>query len=160
LLELLIVLVLIGIMMVISVPTLRNTLLDDPLQVAGRKMIGYLTTVREKAMSEQRPYLLYVDLDENRLWQLPEDEAKQSDNEPEPPENGVLEMPTDVDIRDLWLKSSGTTSSGVVEVWVSREGYMDQMVIHLENADGEALSLRVFSFLPDIEVLDGYYETQ
>jgi len=158
LLELIIVLVLISLLMVVSVPALRNTLLSDPLRSAGRSIIGYVGGVREKAVSERQAYLLYVDLDRNRLWNVPEKDA--GTGEVEAPDKGVLQMAEDVEVRDIWSKSAGTISRGVAEIWVSRQGYLDQTVIHLENGDGEALSLRLLSFLPEIEVLDGYYEPE
>jgi len=158
LLELIIVLVLMGLLMTVSVPALRNTFLGDPLRSAGRTLIGYIGGVREKAVSERQAYVLYIDLDRNRLWHLPEKDA--GSGEAEVPEKGILEMAEDVEIRDIWSKAGGTVSRGVAEIWVSRQGYLDRTVIHLEDGDGEALSLRMLPFLPDIEVLDGYHEPE
>lgn len=158
LLELIIVLVLIGLLLVVSVPTLRNSLIDDPLRSSGRKMIGYISGVRDKAVREQQPYLLYIDLDGNRLWYLREADVKKE--EVEPPEKGLLQLDDSVKLRDVWMKATGTANRGVAEIWVSKQGYLDQTVIHLGNRDGEEVSLRVFSFLPDIKVLDGHYDPE
>jgi prepilin-type N-terminal cleavage/methylation domain-containing protein len=158
LLELIIVCVLIGMLLVVSVPTMRNNLLDDPIRSAGRKVIGYVSGVREKAVREQQPYLLYFDLDENRLWSLPESDEKNGIKEA--PDEGVLQMPEDVDLRDLWSKTIGTTSRGIPELWISRQGYLDQSIIHIEDEDGEALSLLVLPFIPVIELHEGYYEAE
>ncbi len=158
LLELIIVCVLIGMLLVVSVPTMRNSLMDDPIRLAGRKLIGYVSGVREKAVREQQPYLLYFDLDENRLWSLPESDEKNGIKEA--PDTGILQMPEDVNLRDLWSKSAGTTSRGIPELWISRQGYLDQSVIHLEDDDGEALSLLILPYIPAIEVHEGYYEAE
>lgn len=158
LLELIVVLVLIGLLLVVTVPTLRNNLIDDPLRSTGRKLIGYIGGVRERAIREQQSYLLYIDMDENRLWYVRESDDK--NDEAEPPEKGTLHVDTSVDLANVWTKTQGSVNGGLAEIWVSRQGYLDKMLIHLGNDDGEALSLQVFPFLPDIEVLDGYHEPQ
>lgn len=158
LLELIVVIALIGILMVVSVPAMRNTLIDNPLQSACRKMIGYIGGVRNKAIQEQQPFLLYIDLDENRLWHVRESDEKPG--EKEFPEKGVLQLPEDVNLRDMWARSVGTTSRGTPEVWISRQGYLDQTILHIEGDDGERLSLILSSFLPGIEVREGYYEVE
>lgn len=158
LLELIIVITLIGLFMVVSVPALRDRLIGDPLGSAGRKMIGYIGEVRDKAVREQQSYLLYVDLDENRLWYLKESEV--GSITAEPPEQEVLQLGPNVELRDIWMKATGTVSRGVPELWVSRQGYLDETIIHLEIEDGETLSLLVGTFIPGIEVREGYYEPE
>ena len=158
LLELIIVVALIGLLLVVSVPGMRDTLFDDPLKSASRKIIGYVGGVREKAIREQQSYLLYIDIDENRLWYIQEREERPGKQEP--PEEGVLQLHEDVDLRDIWAKATGTTSRGVPELWISRQGYLDQTILHLENDDGDGLSLVISPLLPGIEVQEGYYEIQ
>lgn len=158
LLELIIVLVLIGLLLVVSVPALRNTMIDDPLKSTARKLIGTIDNIRDNAVREQQGYLLYIDLDGNRLWQLRESEVKPG--EVTPPETGIFTPGGDVRLRDVWAKTTGTVSRGIAELWVSRQGYVDQTIIHLENGEGETLSLVVSTFLPGIEVRDGYYEPE
>ncbi len=158
LLELIIVVALIGLMMVVSIPAMRDTLFDDPLKAVSRKMIGYIGSVREKAIQEQQSYLIYVDIDENRLWHIKESEERSEKKEP--PEKGILQLHEDVDLRDIWAKATGTTSRGIPELWISRQGYLDQTILHLENDDGDSLSLIISPLLPGIEVQEGYYEIQ
>lgn len=158
LLELIVVIFLMGLLLVVSVPALRDSLLNDPLRSAGRKLIGYIGGVRELVVRQQKPYVIYVDLDGNRLWHLPEDtEAAELDD---PPEKVELELPDGVELRDLWVRSSGNIARGVHELWLSRQGYLEKCVIRLEDGDGETLSFVLQTFLPEIEVREGYYEPQ
>ncbi|MFV0438382.1 MAG: prepilin-type N-terminal cleavage/methylation domain-containing protein [Desulfopila sp.] len=156
LLEMLVVLVLLGILLVVSVPALRNAIVDDPLRSAARKMIGAINDVRQKAISGQQPYLLHFDLDENRLWVEREEGGGETDRNPQV--ENLWQLPEEVKIREVWQKRAGRTRDGVVEVWVSGRGYMDQTVIGLEDSRGNGLSLVAFAFLPEIEVHDGDYE--
>lgn len=158
LLELIIVVFLIGLFLVVSVPALRDTLVSDPLRSSARKMIGYLSGVRDKAVREQQPYVIFIDLDENRLWYRLESDTLAGRDEL--PEKGLLQLPESVDLRDVWIRTTGTESRGVRELWLNRQGYLDRTIFHLENDDGEAISLVLSPFLPGVEVQDGYYELQ
>jgi prepilin-type N-terminal cleavage/methylation domain-containing protein len=158
LLELIIVLVLFGLMLAVSIPALRDRMFDDPLRAAGRKVIGYIDGIRDMAVREQQSYVLFIDLNENRLWYLRESDL-QADGV-KVPEKGVLLLSSGVELRDVWMKATGTVSEGIPELWVSRQGYLDQTVFHLENGGDETLSLRILPFLPTVEVLDGYYEPE
>lgn len=156
LLELIIVVLLIGLFMVVAIPALRSSLIDDPLTSSGRRLIGYLGGVRDLAIREQTDHLITVDLDANRIWYGVAGEK--STEELEPPEQGVFTPVSSVRLRDIWQTSTGAVNRGVSEVWVSRQGYMAKTVIHLENSDGDTLSFIILPFLPGVEVLDGYYE--
>lgn len=156
LLELIVVIALIGLLLVVSVPALRDSLLDDPLRSAGRKLIGLVGGVRELVVRQQKPHIIYIDLDGNRFWYLPE-EAEDSVKD-DPPEAVQLKLPGDVEVRDIWVRSAGTVSRGVYELWLSRQGYVDNTIIRLEDGDGETLSFVLQPFLPEIEIREGYYE--
>lgn len=68
-----------------------------------------------------------------------------------------MQLASGVDLRDVWMKSTGTMTSGIVELWVSRQGYLDRTLFHLENDGEDQLSLIVPTFLPTIDVQEGYY---
>ncbi|SHO50888.1 prepilin-type N-terminal cleavage/methylation domain-containing protein [Desulfopila aestuarii] len=156
LLELIIVLMLIGLFMVVSIPALRNTLIDDPLKSTGRRLVGYIDGIRELAIREQKGYLIYIDIDGNSLRYLPESEAGKDDIEE--PEKNLFSPTGDARLRSVWQKSDGSAGGGVFELWISGQGYLEKTVIHLEDDAGETLSLVVYPFLPGIEIRDGVYE--
>lgn len=156
LLELIIVMVLVGLFMVVSIPALRTTLLDDPLAASGRRLIGYLSSLRELAVREQQGYLVVADLDENRIWFRSESILAKEDTEP--PETGLYVPAAGVRLRDIWRRDSGGVGRGRAEIWLSRQGYLEMTVVHLEDQDGKAISLLLRPFLSEIEVHDGYYE--
>jgi len=158
LLELIIVLMLIGLFMVVSIPALRNTLIDDPLKSTGRRLVGYIDAVRELAVREQKGYLLYVDIAGNSLRYMPETEAGREDIDAA--EKNLFTPAADVRLLSIWQKGAGSVGSGTSEVWVSGQGYLEKTVIHLEDDAGETLSFVVYPFLPGIEIRDGVYEPE
>lgn len=155
LLELIVVCALIGMLLVAAVPGFRQAVVQDELRSDSRKLIGYIRGVREKTMRDQQPRLLIFDFSENRVFYQPETAG--DDKEQESP---ILKLTQEVSLRDLWTKSGGKKDAGRVEVRVSRQGYMDRSVVHLENRDGDGVSLLLFPFSTDIEVRDGYYEPE
>jgi prepilin-type N-terminal cleavage/methylation domain-containing protein len=155
LMELLVVVVLISIMLAVSVPALRNAFFVDPLKSSSRKIIGLVKGVREKAIRDQRPFSININLEEGLVWY---DEIPSSEDE----ERKVtrVELPVTVKVADVWTKSGGTVSFGSAVVWVDRRGYMDQMVIHLGD-EGDAQMSIVFSpFLASIKVYDEYVSVE
>jgi len=68
LIELIVVVLLIGLVLTLAAPRLRNVLLTDDLKGAARKMIGIINSLRNEAIREQRDYFLHLDLDANRFW--------------------------------------------------------------------------------------------
>ena len=159
LLEMLVVCAIAGMLLLAGVPAFRETVLNDPLKSSSRKMIGYIQEIRGKAAREQVAYILFFDLAEDRLYHRLESEMAQEDLEP-PQDKTILAMGSGVSIRDLWTSSDGTRDSGLVELWVSRQGYVDTSVIHLQDEEGEGVSLLLSTFLPEVEVQDGFFEPE
>ena len=68
LVELIVVVVLIGLMFGLAVPAVRDTLLNDSLKQAARRLTGATAELRADAMREHADTLLRISLDENRFW--------------------------------------------------------------------------------------------
>ena len=157
LLELIIVLVLAGLFMVVSIPALRDTLVDDPLKSSARRLIGYLDNVRELAVRDQQGYVLRIDLNENAIqfFSAKEVEAEEAAVSSE---KNRFQPKSDVRLRSVWQQGQDPLSGGVVELWVTRQGYWAKSVLHLEDGGHEAISLALSPFLVQIEIHDGVYE--
>ena len=77
LIELIVVTALIGIMLSLTIPSLRNTFFTDPLKATTRQTIGLVTGVRELAVRTRQPYLIHINQLESRIWYEREDEEKE-----------------------------------------------------------------------------------
>jgi prepilin-type N-terminal cleavage/methylation domain-containing protein len=156
LLELLVVCALISILLAIAVPTLRNSLLTDPLKTASRQIIGLVKEVREQAIREQAAYVIHFDFTENSI--RVEKESEQGLVDPEKVKEDTLHLPEPVRFLDVWTTSEGKLDTGQPTLWVSKQGYMDQAIVHL-GTDGDAVISLLFSpFLGTVRVTDGYME--
>lgn len=156
--ELLVVCVLISVMLAVAVPTLKNSLLTDPLKSSSRQVIGLIKAVREKAVREQQAYVITFDLAENRIRYR--QEAATEADEPEVAQDEALQVAQPVRIVDIWTRSGGRIEEGQPQLWVSRQGYIDETMVHLENDDDEVLSLLFSPFLGSVRLTDGYVDME
>lgn len=144
LVELIIVCVLIGLMLSITIPTMRSSFFSDPLKTSSRKAVGFVAGVRELAVRQQQPFLLHISESENRLWY-------EEDNEPEDEgdnnEEKELKFPDDVSIKQVWIGGDGSSVEDKTVVWVSQQGYMNPTMIRLSGDDGEDLTLMFRPFI-------------
>jgi type II secretory pathway pseudopilin PulG len=157
LIELLVVCLLLSLTLFVSVPVLRDTLLTDQLKAASRKIVGAVRERREEAVRDQQSFVLYVDIDKKYIWY-------EKDGEKDPEERKAsfdrgMQLPDSVRILDVWTKSNGRQIEGIAGLWITRQGYMDQTVIHLTD-DSDTRSLLFSPFLSSIKVVDGYAEVE
>lgn len=156
LIELLVVCALISITLAVAAPTLRNNLLTDPLKTSSRQMIGIIKGIREQAVREQQAYLVHFDLAESSIWV--EKESEEGLEDPEGVKKNVLQLPEPARLLDVCTTSDGKQEDGQPTLWVSKQGYMDQTMIHLGNDDDEVLSLLFSPFLGTVRVFGSYVD--
>lgn len=156
--ELLVVCALISVMLAIAVPTLKNSLLTDPLKTSSRQVIGLIKAVREKAVRDQQAYLITFDRPENRIWFVKESAVGREDVE----ENitDVLHLPEPIRILDIWTRSDGKQETDQPILWVSKQGYIDETLIHLGNDEDEVLSMLFSPFLGNVRITDKYVDLE
>lgn len=163
LLELVVVLALIGIMLVVSVPTLHDALIDDQLKATSRKVIGFIRGVRELAVREQQPYFLSIDKNESRIWYEKDTDIEAtevSEDTEDTEDREELTIPDEIRVSEIWTRSEGEYSDDQNRIWVNRKGYMDQTVLHLRDDDDNVISLHFSPFLGSVRVYDEYTEAQ
>ena len=68
LIELTVVVFLIGVMLAVSIPRFRYSLITDNLKSTTRRIIGLVKGLRNEAIREQKMYLLHFDIGSNQLW--------------------------------------------------------------------------------------------
>ena len=156
--ELLVVSALISVMLAFAVPTLKNTVLTDPLKTSSRQVIGLIKAVREKAVRDQQAYLITFDLPENRIRFLKESVVGLDDTGEDVADELHLTEP--VRILDVWTRSEGRQDADRQVLWVSKQGYIDETLIHLGNDKDEVLSMLFSPFLGKVQIMDTYVELQ
>lgn len=157
LLELIIVCLLITVSLAFSVPNLRQALVVDQLAANSRKVMALIKEVRNLAAQKQQPYLIYFDLDRKKIWYQQDvpalKEEKKHENHPHP----SIQFPPSVRIQDLQIGTAEKkTSSGEVVLWVNRQGYLEQTILHLADDQENVISLSLSPFYGTIKAYDTY----
>lgn len=153
LVELIVVLVLIGLVLTLAAPRLRNALLTDNLKGTARKMIGIISNLRNEAIREQRDYLLHFDLGANRFWVS---YGSMTDEERTVAREEGSNLPVDIHIDDVWIKGEGKMVEGAIRIRFTRRGYTQKSAIHLSSEDGRELTLVLSPFLGKVKVINKY----
>ena len=158
LLELIIVCALIGIMLTVSVPSLRSAFFTNPLKSSARQVIGITNEARQKAVRSQQPYHLHLSRLENRLWYETINPGEVEDEDDGLGQNKTreLQLPTSIRLSNLWLKSSGVVSEDKTSIWISKKGYMEQAAIQLSDELGNSLSIQLNPFTDPIAVSEDF----
>ncbi|MBW1732843.1 MAG: prepilin-type N-terminal cleavage/methylation domain-containing protein [Deltaproteobacteria bacterium] len=153
LIELIVVVLLIGLVLTLTAPRLRDSLLSDDLKSAARRLIGITNDLRNEAIREQSDYFLHLDLDRGRFWithgSMSEDEralaAEKGSN-----------LPPRVNIRDVWIRGKGKVTGGEARIGFTRRGYTQESVVHLNSQDGRDLTLILSPFMGRVKIVDKY----
>ena len=157
LLELVVVVGLLGLMLVITVPRFRQALMTNELKASTRKIVGLVQGMRDKAIRDHSAYLLHIEIGASRFWVTADGSSAEEVTLAK--DNG-FQLPAEVRVRDVWLRSRGKLMTGEVVIRCSRKGYLEQSIIHLGAEDGDRMSLLLTPFLGEIRISEGYYEIE
>jgi prepilin-type N-terminal cleavage/methylation domain-containing protein len=153
LIELIVVISLISILLFFSIPRLKQTVLIDSLKATSRWIIGKVQVLRERAVLDQKRYILHVDIDENRLWitdeSMPLEEIEAASQQ-------AFDLPADLKIREVEFPDREIISAGRADINFYPRGYSDKAMIHLQNDDGEQRSLLIEPFLTKVKIFETY----
>jgi len=155
LLELIIVCLLITVSLAFSVPNLRQALVIDQLAANSRKVIALIKEVRNLAAQKQRPYLISFDLDRKKIWYQEDVPVLKEENKQGSPHPSI-QFPASVRIQDLQIGTAEKKTSGEVTLWVNRQGYMEQTILHLADDQDNIISLVLSPFFSTIKAYDTY----
>jgi prepilin-type N-terminal cleavage/methylation domain-containing protein len=132
LIELSVVVLLIGMMLLVAVPRVRDTLLNDDLKAVTRRLINSAHELRYESVREQTDYILLFDLNDPAFWSYPADTTAEKRAELR---KAAYRLPEGVRITDVRRADESRTSEGEVPVRFFRRGYVEPIVIHLAKGD-------------------------
>lgn len=150
-----VVIVLIGLMLTLAVPRLRESLLTDTLKSTVRKMVGTIKYLRNEAVRERRPYVLHFDFESGSFWA---DYPDMSEEERTEAKKQAFSFPKEVLLMDVWSKGEGKRADGETQILFSERGYVKQSAIHIGSEDGRKYTLVLSPFLGRVQVLEEYVE--
>lgn len=152
LVELIVVTALIGIMLVVAIPRLSGGPFSDGSDETARWIIAAVRQLKEKAMVDQKTYLLNVSPDVQRLWIS---EAGMADAEASAARDDGYRLPRGVRIDHVAFTRTERVSSGTIPIGFYPQGYSDKAVIRLRTSDGDRLAFIIEPFLSRANLVRG-----
>ena len=156
LLELAVVLLLIGLVLAVAMPHFggfrRAKLKSEAHRLATRSHYLYQEAGAQKV-------LLRLNLDLNHrayfVTRLDPLAAIPSFRPERGPAGGVITLPADIRLRDVWVEGSGVFRSGIVRCQFYPNGNADAAVIHLLDRDGEVMTVGIDPFNGAVAIIAG-----
>jgi prepilin-type N-terminal cleavage/methylation domain-containing protein len=152
LIELIVVTALIAIMLAVAIPRLERGLFSDDGDQTARWLIVNVRQLKEKAIADQKTYLLNVSLDTRQLWIST---ADMSDAEADAAHKKAYQLPKGMSIEDVAFSQTEHYSDGIIPIHFYPAGYSDKAVIQMRTKDGERLSFYIEPFLPQVDYVRG-----
>jgi prepilin-type N-terminal cleavage/methylation domain-containing protein len=152
LIELMVVIALISIMLMVATPNFSGFLFTDNTNKTARWIMVKVKLLKERAVCDQKDYVLNADLDSNFFWIT--DETMETDEDLLAAQKNGYELPEGVALVSIASSSRGEVSSGQTEVFFNKKGYSDQAVIMIEGEDDRKLYLTIESFLPAVKLFE------
>jgi prepilin-type N-terminal cleavage/methylation domain-containing protein len=152
LIELVVVMALVGIMLFFTIPNFGHLLTDD-LRKTSQWILLQVPKYRSRAVSENQPYFLHVDMDNHRLWFS---NSLMSEEEQNLAMEQGFQLADDIRILDILYREDEFANAGEAFIGFYPKGYSDKAILHLEKEDGDRLSFLFEPFLNQVEMNDGY----
>ena len=150
LIELAVVVLLAGLMLMLAVPRVRDTLLNDDLKAAARLLLGSARELRNESVREQTDIILHIDLGQSAFWSYPADTTAEKQAELR---KDAKRLPTGIRVMDF--RHAGETKKAEGEAFIRffRQGYVTPTVVRLAK-DDRTFTLVFNPFLPTVTVYE------
>lgn len=156
LIELAVVIFVMGLMMLIALPYFGG-FKGEHLRSVARRVAGRATYLYDEASAQKLVIRLVFDLDHQSYRVLVLDPyAFQPLFTPDPaPGNTPVRMPPNVAIRDVTVEGVGTCRRGMIACQFYPDGSVDATLIHLENSDGDVMTLGINPLTGQVRIASG-----
>ena len=154
LIELALVVFLLGLMLFLAAPRVRDGLINDALSTSVRRTIGVVRGLRADAVREQLDYVLQLDLQNNAFWTYSLDMTPEKRQERK---ESAYHLPAGVKIADIDQPGLGKKTDGEATVKFYKQGHIQPTVIHLARDDRSA-TIVLAPFLNTIKAYEKYVE--
>ena len=154
LLELIVVCALIGIMLTLVAPQLRDTLFSDPLKSSVRKVIILTENAREQAVAEQRFCSLSFN-SSNRQFITELHTTGDTKQPPTTKEINSFTVPESVIFDGIEPRNAtASLQTDDAVMWIGPKGHIRPTAIHFSNTGGDQMSIHFAPFLIKATVYD------
>lgn len=154
LIEIAVVVFLIGLLLFLSVPSVRDALLRDHLQATVNRITATAANLRNDAVRENVARILNINIDERLFWTYSVDMTPEKKADMK---RAAFVFPESVNIIDVSYATEEKKTEGEMAIVFYKNGMVQPAVIHL--ADGDRQVTLIFEpFLNKIRIYDKYVD--
>jgi prepilin-type N-terminal cleavage/methylation domain-containing protein len=147
LMELIVVIVIMGVLLVFTIPEVNRNFMRDDTETTLNWIIFTVNKLKKEAVNQRKDMFMCMDQDSNTLM------IKQDSPELESPVSGgalsEFVLPGDVTLNGIEFNSSEQDTSCIK---FSSQGYSDYAIIHLSDDDGQPVSCLIQPFLDKVKI--------
>jgi prepilin-type N-terminal cleavage/methylation domain-containing protein len=154
LIELSVVVLLIGMLLLIAVPRIRDTLLNDDLKAAARHLIAAARELRNESVREQTDYILHIDINQPSFWSYTSDTTTEKRAELR---KKAVKFPEGIRILDVRQADEVKKTEGELLVRFFRKGFAMPTVVHL-GKDDRVITLVIHPFIQAVTLYEKYVD--
>ena len=153
LIEISIVILLMGFLLSLTVPAIRENLLTDDLKATSRKLIATINFIKNRSISDYEDYILVIDVEKGKYWYESE---YMSEAELEEAKKKVINIPEGIQIEDVHFKDSEKIYTGEAIIRFTKKGYNRLTLIHIRSKDGKKFTFLIRPFLGRVKLIEDY----
>lgn len=154
LIELLLVIALIGIVVVMAVPSIRDTLNEDDLKKASRQLMALERKLRVEAVRDQLDYILCFNIPSSTYWVIASDMTPEKQNEMK---SHAQQLPSDISIMDIVDENNKKQSSDEARIKFGKNNFSSPAVIHLQYKE-DKMTIVINPYLGITDIYDKYVD--
>ena len=155
LIEISIVILLMGFLLSVSVPAIRENFLTDDLKSASRKLTATINYIKNRAVANYEEHILVINIDKGRYWYESE---YMNEKEIEEARKKIVSLPDGIRIEDIHIKNYEKISTGEIVIKFNRKGYNRFTLIHIGSNKGKKFSFLIRPFLGKITLMEDYVD--
>jgi prepilin-type N-terminal cleavage/methylation domain-containing protein len=153
LIELSMVILLVGFMLMITLPRIQNIALSDTLKNTLRTLTSMISELRYQAIRENQEYYLNFDFGTKKFWT---DSSYLTEEQRALAKQNSIVLPSSIHVVDITFKDGEVLTTGQVSIGINKDGYVDPAVIHLGSDDGRQFTFVLRPFLASVSILKDY----
>jgi len=154
LVELLVVIILVGVIVVLAVPSTRDVLTGDSLKKASRQFIAMERTLRGDAVRDQIDYILCIDIPKSAYWVITSDMTPEKQDEIK---KRAKQLPADVVVADIVDESNKKKFDGEARIVFRKSNVCSPALIHLSYEE-DNMTIIINPFLGVTYIYDKYVD--
>ncbi len=143
---------LISILLFFSIPRLDVSFFKDRDRELSAWIILTVKSLKETAFREQQTFVLFLDLDHNRMWTAP------AEADGEVPTEEKQRLPKGFRLLGLAFPDQDRIITGVAEIRFYPKRYSDAALIYMEDNKNNRITYQVEPFLPRVKIHEGHIE--